>query len=70
MAAFGSDESKNNRQWRRYGLKQHKNSQLREAYHHEVIEMLASLGIDAPDMNESLERGREFAAQARSAATQ
>ena len=70
MAAFGSDESKNNRQWRRYGLKQHKNPQLRLAYHDEVTEMLASLGIEAPDLDDSLARGLELVAQARSATTQ
>lgn len=69
MAAFGSDDSNNNRMWRKWGLKQHKNPQLREAYHREMVLVLESLGLEAPDMHASLERGLELAAKARSAST-
>ncbi len=69
MAAFGSDDSMNNQMWRKWGLKQHKNPQLREAYHREMVLVLESLGLEAPDMTKSLERGIELAAKARSAST-
>lgn len=70
MAAFGSDNSKNNTEWRRWGLKRHTNPQLRAAYHQEMVQVLTSLGIEPPDPDKALERGREMAAKARSARTQ
>jgi 1,2-phenylacetyl-CoA epoxidase catalytic subunit len=69
LAAFGSDDSENNRNWRKWGLKQHTNGELRAAYHAEITQVLQSLEIEAPDMLESLERGVAMAKKARSAAT-
>ncbi len=63
MAAFGSDESKNNLAWRRWGLKQHGNAELRAAYHREVSELLPTLGLEAPDMHVALQRGRRLVAE-------
>lgn len=60
MAAFGSDDSKNNRAWRKWGLKQHTNPELRAAYHSEMVQVLDSLGIEAPDADKALERGLEL----------
>jgi 1,2-phenylacetyl-CoA epoxidase catalytic subunit len=70
LAAFGSDDSANNTSWRRWGLKQHTNAQLRNAYHQEMVNVLTSLGLEPPDPDKALERGREMAEMARSAATQ
>ena len=53
MDAFGSNDSKNNLNWRRWGLKQHTNDELRQAYHVEVTEMLASLGLEPGDISAS-----------------
>lgn len=69
MAAFGADDSKNNTMWRVWGLKQHTNPQLRLAYHREMERVLDSLGLEAPDMDRSLAKGLELAAQARSSQT-
>lgn len=63
MAAFGADESKNNREWRRWGLKQRPNPDLRVAFDREMQEVLDSRGIDPPDRDAALERGRELAGQ-------
>ena len=70
MAAFGSDDSANNASWRRWGLKLHTNPQLRQAYHQEMVEVLTSLGIDPPDPDKALEKGREMTKRARSASSQ
>lgn len=59
MASFGSAESKNNRMWRQWRLKLHRNDQLRVAYHAEMRQVLESLGLECPDMNRSLDRGLE-----------
>lgn len=64
MAAFGGDGSKNNREWRRWGLKQHTNHQLREAYHAEMVRVFDSLGIEPPDVAAALGRGQELMAAA------
>ena len=65
MAAFGSDDSKNNRSWRTWGLKQHTNPELREAYHGEMVRVLESLDLEVPDYDTSVERGFEMASRAR-----
>lgn len=65
MASFGADDSKNNLEWRRFGLKQHTNPQLRQAFHAEMVEVLESLGITPPDADKALERGLELSRQAR-----
>lgn len=64
MASFGGDDSRNNREWRRWGLKQHTNSQLREAYHAEMVRVLDSLGMESPDMDAALGKGLELVAAA------
>lgn len=65
MAAFGSDDSKNNRAWREWGLKQHTNPELRAAYHEEMVRVLESLGLDVPDADKALERGLELVSASR-----
>lgn len=57
IASFGGAASHNNRMWRQWGLKLHTNDQLRAAYHAEMVLVLESLGLRAPDMNVALERG-------------
>jgi len=69
MAAFGSDDSENNRMWRKWGLKQHTNPQLRTAYHLEMVKVFESLGLEAPGLESSLERGIEMLSKARSASS-
>jgi 1,2-phenylacetyl-CoA epoxidase catalytic subunit len=64
MAAFGSSNSKNNRAWRKWGLKQHTNDALRIAYHVEMQQVLESLGLETPDFDKSLARGLELAGRA------
>lgn len=66
LAAFGSDDSENNKMWRKWGLKQHTNPQLREAYHREMCEVLDSLGLEVPDYEKTLERGWELAGRSKS----
>lgn len=68
MASFGSADSRNNRMWRQWGLKLHANDQLRRAYHAEMVLVLDSLGLQAPDMAVALERGLAAAASRRVAA--
>jgi 1,2-phenylacetyl-CoA epoxidase catalytic subunit len=68
MASFGSEDSENNRNWRRWGLKLHTNPQLRAAYHAEAAQVFESLGIDVPDLDDALERGMEMAGKAKAAA--
>ena len=63
MASFGSAQSKNNRMWRKWGLKLHSNDQLRVAYHAEMEQVLDSLGMRAPAMDVALERGLAKAAE-------
>jgi 1,2-phenylacetyl-CoA epoxidase catalytic subunit len=65
MASFGSARSANNRAWREWGLKLHANDRLRAAFHAEMVLVLDSLGMRAPDMDVALERGL---AKARAAA--
>lgn len=65
MAAFGADDSRNNRAWREWGLKQHTNPELRESYHSEMVQVLESLGLDVPDYEASVSRGVELATAAR-----
>jgi len=68
MASFGSAESRNNRMWRQWGLKLNSNDRLRAAYHVEMVQVLDSLGLQAPDMNVALEKGLEQAARRKVAA--
>jgi len=65
MAAFGADDSKNNLAWRRWGLKQHTNPELREAYHSEMVQVFESLDLDVPDYEASVSRGLELSSAAR-----
>jgi 1,2-phenylacetyl-CoA epoxidase catalytic subunit len=55
--------------WRKWGLKQHTNPQLRTAYHLEMVQVFESLGLEAPELERSLERGIEMLSKARSAST-
>ena len=57
MASFGGANSQNNRMWRKWGLKLHPNDRLRTAFHTEMVAVLDSLGLKAPDMQAALERG-------------
>jgi 1,2-phenylacetyl-CoA epoxidase catalytic subunit len=57
MASFGAAQSSNNRAWREWGLKRHTNDQLRAAYHAEMAQVLDSLGMRVPDMDDALARG-------------
>ncbi len=68
MAAFGGDKSRNNEMWRKWGLKQHTNGQLRAAYHGEMTLVLDSLDLVTPDMAMATELGLEAAAKLRAAA--
>ena len=68
MAAFGGENSRNNRMWRQMGLKLHSNERLRYAYHTEMQEVLASLGLDCPDYDDAKARGLEAAAALKKAA--
>lgn len=61
MASFGSDDSRNSRAWRSWGLKMLTNKQLREAFHLEMVELNETLGIETPDQYEALDRGTEMA---------
>ena len=62
MASFGSDTSRNSKAWRRWGLKMLTNGQMRDAFHLEMVEVLDSLGLVAPDKDEAQQRGDEMAA--------
>jgi len=68
MAAFGGSASRNNEMWRKWGLKQHTNDELRAAYHSEMALVLDSLGLAAPDFDDATARGLEQVAAMRSAA--
>jgi len=59
MAAFGNNNSNNNRMWRKWGLKQHSNDALRAAYHAEMSMVFDSLGLDVPDFKNACELGME-----------
>jgi len=61
MASFGSDTSRNSVEWRRWGLKILNNKQMRDAFHLEMIEVLESLGVQAPDRDEAMAKGNEMA---------
>jgi 1,2-phenylacetyl-CoA epoxidase catalytic subunit len=61
MASFGSDDSRNSIAWRKWGLKILTNAQMRDAFHLEMQEVNASLGLDTPDKDEALARGNEMA---------
>ena len=61
MGSFGSDDSRNSNQWRKWGLKMLSNGQMRDAFHLEMQEVNASLGLDTPDKGEALARGNEMA---------
>jgi len=61
MASFGASESQNNKNWRRWGLKQHTNDQLRVAFDHEMRQVLDGLGLEAPDFEKSTAKGLEQA---------
>ncbi len=63
MASFGASDSRNNENWRRWGLKQHTNDQLRVAFDREMREVLDSLGLETPDFEAATERGLEWARQ-------
>ncbi|MEZ5653191.1 MAG: Phenylacetic acid catabolic protein [Burkholderiaceae bacterium] len=62
MASFGSATSRNNRMWRKWGLKLHPNDRLRVAYHQEMEQVLESLGLRAPELEVALAKGQEQAA--------
>lgn len=68
LAAFGGGNSKNNRMWRMWGLKQHTNDELRAAYHAEMASVFESLDLEAPDFEESRDRGFEAVAAMKKAA--
>ncbi len=61
MTSFGTDDSRNSKQWRKWGQKTLSNKQMREAFHLEMRAVLDSLGLATPDMNEALARGNEMA---------
>lgn len=61
MASFGSDDSRNSQEWRKWGLKTLSNQQLRDAFHLEMTEVLDSLGLETPDKEEALNEGLEAA---------
>lgn len=61
MASFGSDDSRNSKEWRKWGLKTLSNKQLRDAFHLEMTEVLDSLGLETPDKGEALDKGLEMA---------
>lgn len=61
MASFGSDDSRNSRMWRKWGLKALGNAQLRDAFHLEMTLVNESLGLETPDKDEALARGMEMA---------
>ena len=61
MASFGSSTSRNNLNWRKWGLKQHTNDQLRMAFDREMRAVHESLGLETPDLEKSTARGLEWA---------
>ncbi len=69
LAAFGSGASANNRMWRKWGLKQHTNDELRAAYHAEMSLVLDSLGLKVPDFDAACSRGLEAAEKIRKIAS-
>jgi 1,2-phenylacetyl-CoA epoxidase catalytic subunit len=68
MASFGGSNSNNSRMWRKWGLKLHSNDQLRSAFHTEMVMVLDSLGLKAPDMQRATERGLSDAQMRKAAA--
>ena len=42
------------------------NGQMRDAFHLEMLEVNASLGLDTPDKDEALARGNEMAEEVKS----
>jgi 1,2-phenylacetyl-CoA epoxidase catalytic subunit len=65
LAAFGGSTSKNNSMWRKWGLKQHTNDELRAAYHAEMRLVLESLDLNVPDFETAAGRGLEAAERVR-----
>lgn len=61
IASFGSDDSRNSRMWRKWGLKALSNGQLRDAFHLEMTQVNDSLGLETPDMEDALALGMEMA---------
>jgi ring-1,2-phenylacetyl-CoA epoxidase subunit PaaA len=61
MASFGSPTSRNNQGWRKWGLKQHTNDQLRLAFDAEMRAVLASLELETPDLEQATTVGMEWA---------
>ena len=61
MASFGSSDSRNNLNWRKWGLKQHTNDQLRVAFDREMRAVHESLGLETPNLEKSTTTGLEWA---------
>ncbi len=61
MASFGSDDSRNSKMWRKWGLKELSNQQMRDAFHLEMVRVNESLGLETPDKEEALTKGLEMA---------
>lgn len=61
MGSFGSDQSRNSTNWRKWGLKMLSNGQMRDAFHLEMQQVNESLGLETPDKDEALARGNEMA---------
>ena len=61
MASFGSSNSRNNLNWRKWGLKQHSNDQLRVAFDREMRAVHESLGLETPDLETATTKGLEWA---------
>ncbi len=61
MASFGADDSRNSKMWRKWGLKELTNGQMRDAFHLEMVEVLESLNLETPDKDKALARGMEMA---------
>ena len=66
IASFGSDDSRNSKAWRKWGLKILSNAQMRDAFHLEMQEVNESLGLETPDKAQALARGTEMAEAVRS----
>ncbi len=63
MASFGDDVSRNNTEWRRWGLKTLMNSQVRDAFDFEIRQVNESLGLETMDKQAGIDRGMEMAKQ-------
>jgi 1,2-phenylacetyl-CoA epoxidase catalytic subunit len=61
MASFGDDVSRNNVEWRRWGLKALTNAQMRDAFDMEMRQVNDSIGLETPDKDAALDRGLEMA---------